>query len=173
MKPVTVCLLFLATLAFGKKVTVENSCPSGAVAELGPKPFRIYNDVFCFLFTTTSQAVYADAEKACSAHNGTLAMPKTNAINLFLEKSIDELGIDEPLWVGIDDRKTEGQFVYADGTKVDWDNFNLFTNPAFQWFQDCVAIDNRYGLWNRYRCTNTLVTNAYRPFICQYEIEKK
>ena len=157
--------------AYCKTISVENSCPSGAVAELGPEPFRIYNDTFCFLFSTTSKAVYADAEKSCSAHNGTLAMPKTLAINHFFYYAINELGFDEPLWIGIDNRKTWGQFVYADGTELDWNCFNPLIIPFVHWFQNCAAIDNIYGLWNRYRCTDTLVTNAKRPFICQYKIE--
>lgn len=166
------CLAFVVSSAFSRDITVENSCPEGAVAELGPEPFRIYRDTYCFVFTTKARQQYHEAESSCKAHNGSLAMPKTDALNVFLEDAVDELGIDQPLWIGIDDRESEGNFVYADGTPVDWDNFNQFRNPLMAHSQDCVALDNRFGLWNVYRCEPTLFnSDVYRPFICQYKIQ--
>ena len=150
-------------------LTVEQACPEGAVNELGPGMFRVYKDQFCFAFAKNSNSNYPDAEKACDYHDGTLAMPKNDFINNFLEDAMSELGFTEPAWIGI--KEVDGKFVYADGTFPVMDNFTPLSNPLFGAFQDCVAIDHQYGLWGKWRCTNFVLTNAYKPYICQYKVE--
>ena len=147
--------------------SVSKSCPTDA-APKNLDAFRIYKN-YCYLFNT-KRMVYADAEKFCKKHKGTLAMPKEYAENSFYMDAIDELGIEDPLWIGISDRDTEGEFVYADGTEVTLKKFNFIVNPILVEVQDCVALEPSSSLWHRYRCTSTLVTSARRPFICQFDI---
>ena len=114
--------------------------------------------------------IYSEAETFCQRHHGDLVMPKSAALNSQILDTMDDLQIFEPTWIGISDRKAEGEFLYADSAKVTLRNFNPFVNPALVDVQDCVALDPDTALWNVYRCDNTWVSSARRPFVCQYKI---
>ncbi|GFS15293.1 collectin-11 [Elysia marginata] len=148
-----------------------SSCPSDVVANFDSDNLKTYKNKFCYMLVGNQELDYKDAETFCANNGGgTLFMPRTATQNSLILNLMDDAGVDRPAWIGISDRETEGDFVYADGSELELNAFNVFVNPIFAYVQDCVALDPSTGLWNKYRCANTFLSNARRPFVCQYSI---
>ena len=142
------------------------SCPYLSIKVREFDYLWVYKD-HCYLFSPIKFR-YPLAEKYCKNMTGTLAMPKTEDENSEYIKALEEFKIKEPAWIGISDRAKEGEFVYADGSKLKINKFNTRINPLLGFLQDCVAFDPSSGLWHRYMCDSTPLTSARRPFICQF-----
>ena len=120
---------------------------------------------------------YADAQNRCQTEGQSLAMPKSEAEHqaMLLAKPQD---FEKWIWLGMDDIVKEGEWVFNDGTKLNWpddgsgdtwarwvdgnpDNWNA--SGRYPEGEDCVKVAT-FGTsneWNDASCT------GMNSFACQ------
>ncbi|CAM9984519.1 unnamed protein product, partial [Heterosigma akashiwo] len=97
-----------------------------------------------------------DAESACEAAGGMLASITSDEI----DEEIVELTGGTPAWIGLNDESTEGTYVWADGTLVDYTNWNSGEPNDWGFSEDCVEMTSSGG-WNDQPCSST------QGYVCQ------
>ncbi len=114
-----------------------------------------------YLFCTAAPLDYDDAREFCLGRGGDLVVIRTPEENDYL-KVIS----DEPLWIGLDDRETEGEFVWVDGTELTWSDWREGEPNNSGGNEDCAGFfgegDDRG--WNDFPC------DGQRGFICADEV---
>ncbi|GFR85022.1 collectin-11 [Elysia marginata] len=174
------CLLVASSNAQGGSKptpTIQNTCPPGVISTVNEFYLQVVNET-CFNFVVYDRKVYRDASQACKRNGGTLALPKTEDLNDYLaDKAYSHYGIDDEVWIGLNDMKDEHHFVWEDQDELDWENFAIHHGLNNRWIfkhiQDCVALDPYDGGWYDYPCDKGLVSSALdsapkKMFICQY-----
>ncbi|KAI8486382.1 Sushi, von Willebrand factor type A, EGF and pentraxin, partial [Branchiostoma belcheri] len=123
-----------------------------------------YTETFngkCYRFSTVRET-FNSAQEICGYDGGRLATIEESETNDFiLQKIRDELALDS-VWIGLNDRQEEGNYVWSDGMEAstgytDWyphqpDNYR---GPG----EDCVEI--RPSGWNDRNCAEKL------RFVCE------
>ncbi|GFR89697.1 C-type lectin domain family 11 member A [Elysia marginata] len=169
-----IALLIFASPAFCANRTVENSCPSNQVRDVGKRNFAILGNT-CYMFYRKDRVNYEIARQRCQKDNGDLAMPKTKDINDFLLKEMKRINQFSAMWIGMNDLDTEGKYYWEDGTKVRaWGNMAIgrliggfFSGQR----EDCIALDPGDGKWHDYRCPSQWSLRDHTlDYICQYPI---
>ncbi|GFR65313.1 macrophage mannose receptor 1 [Elysia marginata] len=158
--------------------TVANTCPP-ALVTIANSHYLQVREESCFHFVFNKPEIYSNANKMCEKHGGTLAMPKTQALNDYLADQLyHHYHQYRKAWIGLHDLKREGTFVWEDGTELDWSNFAKGQGPRNTWlargFEDCIALDpNDQGRWHDFQCDHNLLSWLSKPdprkiYICQY-----
>ncbi|GFR73899.1 C-type lectin domain family 11 member A [Elysia marginata] len=177
---VAASLLLFHSASGAQNSTVKSLCPLDVVKDVGEsKYFSVAYDT-CFLFATSIKVTYDKAVANCKDLGGKIVMPKTMYVNDFLLSEIERLPSSDqgsPFWIGMTDRKNEGNMVWEDGTAVK-DLSNLVTGAGgvlgsvWGHGEDCVALDPRDGKWHDYRCLKSglVAKNSKLPYICQFPV---
>ncbi|XP_019625813.1 PREDICTED: LOW QUALITY PROTEIN: sushi, von Willebrand factor type A, EGF and pentraxin domain-containing protein 1-like [Branchiostoma belcheri] len=121
-------------------------CPTGhiqqddkcvAIIEC-PLGSRLFRDT-CYLVSNTT-ATYRAAGETCRQHGGLLAMVKDKDTQDFIMENYS----GKDMWIGLDDRLTEGEFLWADGSSLDSFTYWTYGEPndggARIRSQDCVHL---------------------------------
>ncbi len=91
----------------------------------------------------------------------TLFDPETNEL---VRNAATDAGLAE-VWIGLSDLTLEGEFVWVDGSRMTFDNFNDGQPDDFKMAEDCVEMEPAgpvSGLWNDIPCDLPLTA-----FICE------
>ena len=102
---------------------------------------------------------WEEAHWTCVSHNADLASITSLAENSFLSNLA---GAVTPIWIGANDRETEGTFTWSDGTPMDLANITgIQTKPDdVNESQDCVTMLDATQ-WEEDHC------NSKHAFICK------
>ncbi|XP_078669846.1 zonadhesin-like [Branchiostoma floridae x Branchiostoma belcheri] len=133
-------------------------CPEGYI-----KPSYSKEMFFCYRFER-QHVSYRDAETSCRADGGRLVTIRDFQTQLWVAMHI-VLHIRESMWIGIDDRETDGRLVWSDGVPYNrrdysrWDRHVVNTED-----NDCAYMcrPEKYR-WRLGWC------EAERPYICEYD----
>ncbi|KAM7379548.1 hypothetical protein PAMP_005094 [Pampus punctatissimus] len=107
-------------------------------------PWIPYNG-HCFHLQQT-QKTWSDAQRACLSEGGNLVSIRNLEDQSFVISQLGYASTNE-LWIGLNDRKTEGLFEWSDHSTVSFTSWE-FGNPAvFTDLEDCVLIRGENGDW--------------------------
>lgn len=105
---------------------------------------------------------HAAAALSCRARGRTLATVDTRAQSKALYKLAKKRNDDQVWWIGLDDRETEGEFRWADGTPVGKPVWGKGEPDVHRCGEDCVGLRrDGSGKWRDLHCA------SLRPFICR------
>lgn len=111
---------------------------------------------------------YADAQQACAALGGHLAVSSSQAENNLINSikpTIDEAGGQVGAWLGGDDLAAEGSFTWLTGEPFSftyWRNGAPNDDAGGGVPEDCITMDlDNDGPWNDRAC------DALIPYICE------
>ncbi|RUS80279.1 hypothetical protein EGW08_011963, partial [Elysia chlorotica] len=101
-------VLAFAVTAATEPETIDSTCPFGLRSTVDTYYLQPY-DGSCFYFVLHNKKQYSDANRHCIKHGGTLALPKTEALNRFIEdKLLNFYGKSSDVWIGLHDKRKEG-----------------------------------------------------------------
>ncbi|MEQ2266141.1 hypothetical protein XENORESO_019167, partial [Xenotaenia resolanae] len=103
----------------------------------------------CFHLSPTKKS-WSDAQLACRKEGGDLASIRNMEDQSFVISQLGYAPTDE-LWIGLNDKKTEGLFDWTDHTTVTFTSWE-FGRPAVATDQDCVLIRGESGNWAERDC---------------------
>ncbi|CAH1238529.1 CD209 [Branchiostoma lanceolatum] len=81
-----------------------------------PYGYKKYREVCYKVFDI--EKTFSESAATCLADGGTLAMPRDTGINTFLFSLIKAVDTSKNFWFGLDDKKQEGEWEWADGTAL-------------------------------------------------------
>ncbi|XP_078689107.1 uncharacterized protein LOC144920657 [Branchiostoma floridae x Branchiostoma belcheri] len=100
-----------------------------------------------------SQTDHSWRVKACMNDDGFLAMPKDAATNAFLVQLKNAVQTGSNVYIGLDDRTTEGQWLFADGTRLG--SYNNWKQGEPNNGGDCVVLlPGADGKWDDTGCSS-------------------
>ncbi|XP_038573591.1 macrophage mannose receptor 1-like [Micropterus salmoides] len=107
-------------------------------------PWTPYNG-HCFHLSRT-QKTWSDAQRQCRNDGGDLVSIRNVEDQSFVISQLGYASADE-LWIGLNDRKTEGLFDWSDHTTVSFTSWE-FGKPSGPFeIKDCVLISGENGNW--------------------------
>ncbi|XP_041804638.1 macrophage mannose receptor 1-like [Chelmon rostratus] len=124
----------------------EGAVPPTEDVETGfcSRPWIPYNG-HCFYLNRT-QKTWPDAQRECRKKGGDLVSIRNVEDQSFVISQLGYASTDE-LWIGLNDRKTEGLFDWTDHSTVSFTSWE-FGEPAVSTDQeDCVLIRGENGNW--------------------------
>uniref|UniRef100_A0A8C5DSC2 C-type lectin domain containing 11A n=1 Tax=Gouania willdenowi TaxID=441366 RepID=A0A8C5DSC2_GOUWI len=128
---------------------ILHSCQKGL--RLGYKCYLVYNNL----------ADYAGASRKCMERGGRMAMPRDRREQEALAdyvKSFFSPG-NWPVWLGVNDLRSEGAYVFDDGTRVSyfqWRKHFLSSQPDGGRRENCVAMSSDDGDCGQNLCPDCL-----------------
>uniref|UniRef100_A0A7N5ZZC2 Mannose receptor, C type 1b n=1 Tax=Anabas testudineus TaxID=64144 RepID=A0A7N5ZZC2_ANATE len=143
---------------------IDGAPPTPPQIEQGfcPSPWIPYNG-HCFYLIRTSKT-WSDAQKACRKEHGDLVSIRNVEDQSFVISQLG-YGIDE-LWIGLNDRKTEGLFDWSDQTTtVSFTSWESGNPDVLNDVEDCVLIRGENGNWADRSC------NEKHGYICMKQSE--
>jgi hypothetical protein len=87
-----------------------------------------------------------DAKSACEEEDAHLLVENDASERDFVQATVS------PGWIGLSDQGSEGEFVWIDGTALDFTAWNAGEPNEANAGEDCVT---DFGGWNDDACTNT------------------
>lgn len=126
--------------------------------KLGYKCYLVYN----------SLADYAGASRKCLERGGRLAMPRDRKEQEALADYIKDFFKpgNWPVWLGINDLRSEGLYLFDDGTRVSyfqWRKHFLSSQPDGGKRENCVAMSSDDGDWWDQYCDRTM------NYVCEFD----
>ncbi|XP_062993744.1 C-type lectin domain family 11 member A [Elgaria multicarinata webbii] len=122
----------------------------------------------CFLIFKDFE-VYDTAQKLCEARGGQLAMPadatELGVLRRYLHAAFQPH--NWPAWVGINDRRSDGLWLFENGHRVsvfDWYRDHLVTQPNGGARENCVSLSSDDGKWWDNDCERRMY------YICEYRL---
>ncbi|XP_041658949.1 macrophage mannose receptor 1-like [Cheilinus undulatus] len=114
-----------------------------------PRPWTPYNG-HCFYLNRTRKT-WPDAQRDCRNRGGDLVSIQNVEDQSFV---ISQLGIasSDELWIGLNDRKTEGLFEWADHSTVRFIRWEVGKPAVSTDIKDCVVIRGETGSWADRAC---------------------
>ncbi|XP_071348972.1 macrophage mannose receptor 1-like [Trachinotus anak] len=107
-------------------------------------PWIPYNG-HCFYLNRT-QKTWSDAQKVCRKEGGDLVSIRNVEDQSFVISQLGFASTDE-LWIGLNDRKTEGLFDWIDHATVSFTSWEFGKPAVFTDQEDCVLIRGENGNW--------------------------
>lgn len=134
--------------------------------DLGCQPGSYRHGNFCYT-VWPAEVTYFDAEVLCGTGGGILAPVRDEETQKFLLRLHMRMFLQN-YWFGLDDRKKEGDWIYADNTSISTYNRWYHHQPDDHLkVQDCGYMWMRRNLkWDDGQCT------AKFPYICEYNVDK-
>uniref|UniRef100_A0A8C7XNX2 C-type lectin domain-containing protein n=1 Tax=Oryzias sinensis TaxID=183150 RepID=A0A8C7XNX2_9TELE len=136
-----------------------------SVSEYHCDPGYLLYGNYCYHLESEDVKSWQDAEDHCSRQQGHLASIHSQEELSFLTGEKRSRPTSGRAWVGLNDIKSENQFVYTDGTPADFLPWALGQPDNWQDNEDCVHLRGHNhaqpGLFNDDFCTST------REFICK------
>jgi len=129
-------------LCKAEATVAQAPCPEGAY---------LYQNSACFWLDRNQTYTWHDALSACSERGLHLA-----SVHSQLEQDfIWGLSYGKHLWIGVNDLASEGNFVWSDGSAVDYTNWRS-GQPDGDDSWNCGHMESGYdGEWADYTCSNT------------------
>nr|XP_057932133.1 galactose-specific lectin nattectin-like [Doryrhamphus excisus] len=120
----------------------------------------------CFFFQNVVVNFYT-AETICNILGGNLASIHSNLENEVIRQVILQgAGFTRHTWIGFSDAIQEGNFVWTDGSEVDYTDWENGRPNNRNGNQHCAVVNfNNVDNWNDIRCRQR------RPFICAKELK--
>ncbi|XP_039672406.1 macrophage mannose receptor 1-like [Perca fluviatilis] len=112
-------------------------------------PWIPYNG-HCFHLQRT-QKTWSDAKKACRKEGGDLVSIRNVEDQSFVISQLGYASTDE-LWIGLNDKKTEGLFDWSDHSTVSFTRWEFGKPAVFTDQEDCVLIRGENGNWADRTC---------------------
>uniref|UniRef100_A0AAQ6IHY3 Mannose receptor, C type 1b n=1 Tax=Anabas testudineus TaxID=64144 RepID=A0AAQ6IHY3_ANATE len=133
-----------------------------APAETGfcSRPWIPYNG-HCFHLDRT-QKTWSDAQKACRKEGGDLVSMHNVEDQSFVISQLGYASTDE-LWIGLNDKKTEGLFDWSDHSTVSFTSWEYGKPGVGTDIKDCILIRGENGNWDDHAC------DEKHGFICMKE----
>ncbi|XP_070843355.1 C-type lectin domain family 11 member A [Chaetodon trifascialis] len=125
---------------------------------VGYKCYLVYN----------SYEDYAGASRKCLERGGRMAMPRDRKEQEALAdyvRSFFHPG-NWPIWLGINDLRSEGMYLFDDGTRVSyfqWRKHFLSSQPDGGRRENCVAMSSDDGDWWDHYCDRTM------NYLCEFD----
>ncbi len=117
------------------------------------------SETSCFLLVDEAIG-WAEALGACEAWGGSLATVTSPEE----EATVDAARGEVAIWIGYNDRGTEGTYTWASGETSDHTNWNLAAaQPTNADTEDCVAKLAGAGTWFDLQCTDLYAYLCERP----------
>ncbi|GFO12132.1 collectin-11 [Plakobranchus ocellatus] len=165
--------------------TVADTCPDDVI-KTNTSRLKMYNgECYKFFIDSGSEKQYWEAQEECEKNKGNLAMPKTETLNQFLVDSLLAYGVQDEVFIGLDDMKEEKNFRWADGSKLMVPGFYENFAPQAGIFRkdgsrnsNCVVLDPLTNTWKDLDCRRGMLQRMFgfknqRLFVCEYEGDKK
>ncbi|XP_078511423.1 C-type lectin domain family 11 member A [Lissotriton helveticus] len=110
---------------------------------------------------------YNTAQTLCHSRGGNLAMPTDQEEYAALAKYIHDTlyPFNWPVWIGINDQRSEGMYLYQSGHRVsffNWFKDHLGTQPNGGALENCVSVSSDDGKWWDNDCTRRMY------YVCEY-----
>ncbi|KAM4704252.1 C-type lectin domain family 11 member A [Rhinophrynus dorsalis] len=110
---------------------------------------------------------YATAQQLCHNRGGNLAMPIDELEHAALAKYVHDafFPFNWPVWIGINDLRAEGLYLYENGHRVsffNWYKDNLVAQPNGRTLENCVSITSDDGKWWDNDCSRRMY------YVCEY-----
>ncbi|XP_028280920.1 galactose-specific lectin nattectin-like [Parambassis ranga] len=152
-----VCLCWISSLLTGcMSASIDVPVP-------GCPPGWTQFQARCFSFQNRQEAM-ADAESICLSLGGNLASIHSITDNMFLRELVHTAsGSYSAAWVGGHDGVKEGQWMWTDGSKFDYQIWGQ-GEPNNVGEEDCLHINFRGEYWNDGQC------HWRFPFICAKDL---
>ncbi|GFR73149.1 versican core protein [Elysia marginata] len=129
----------------------------------------------CYELITNSKKTYNEASNVCRSYGGALASVTSWEVEYSIGGVLRDLQHYQDIWIGLNDKNTEGYYVWEDGSSYDYSHWAANQGPSnsFPDSEDCVAMDFT-GEWHDYRCYQWgfMFARNIPPrlgFVCQYE----
>ncbi|XP_075461882.1 C-type lectin domain family 11 member A [Ascaphus truei] len=110
---------------------------------------------------------YATAQQLCHTRGGNLAMPIDQQEYAALAQYIHDsfYPFNWPIWIGINDQRSDGMYLYENGHRVsffNWYKDPLVTQPNGGILENCVSVSSDDGKWWDNDCSRRMY------FVCEY-----
>ncbi|KAJ1131933.1 hypothetical protein NDU88_010263 [Pleurodeles waltl] len=110
---------------------------------------------------------YSSAQTLCHSRGGNLAMPTDQEEYAALAKYIHDTlyPFNWPVWIGINDQRSEGMYLYESGHRVsffNWFKDHLVTQPNGGALENCVSVSSDDGKWWDNDCSRRMY------YVCEY-----
>ena len=109
-----------------------------------------------FVFTHGSPKIeksWEEARKYCQNLGGDLASITDQSEHQRILDHIAKNGIDEPLWIGANDKKSEGSFEWSDGRRFSFSHWNSGEPNNYGGGEECVLLlPSKDRRWNDNGC---------------------
>ena len=109
-------------------------------------------DGFAYWFCTDNRD-WSPSQNDCQAKGGNLASIHDMAENDFIASTMVSLGINGRMWMGMNDRDSEGNYAWLDGTPFDYSWINCSTARPSQGNEDCGNFSSSAGCWDDDDCS--------------------
>uniref|UniRef100_H2LFZ0 C-type lectin domain-containing protein n=2 Tax=Oryzias latipes TaxID=8090 RepID=H2LFZ0_ORYLA len=115
----------------------------------------------CYKYVATPMT-WGNAELHCVSQNANLVSVHSVEEEAFVKMLIQNFDPAEaPTWIGLSDAQEEGGWLWSDGTKVDFQAWDL-AQPDNQKIENCGHTNHGINKkWNDYPCTHTY------SFVCK------
>ncbi|KAJ8045581.1 Low affinity immunoglobulin epsilon Fc receptor [Holothuria leucospilota] len=134
---------------------------------LCPRPW-IHYERHCYWFVGKPNTFFP-AEAFCNEKSDEFGESHLVSIHddeerLFVAENCLRLWETAAIWIGLNDIEEEGNFVWTDGSPVNFTNFNKNEPNNVNGVEHCIHLveSTKYGIWNDGPCT----TNLYF-FVCK------
>ncbi|XP_053307779.1 C-type lectin domain family 11 member A [Spea bombifrons] len=110
---------------------------------------------------------HAAAQQLCHDRGGNLAMPIDQQEYTALAQYVHDAfyPFNWPIWIGINDLRSEGMYLYENGHRVsffNWYKDHLVTQPNGGTQENCVSITSHDGKWWDNDCSRRMY------YVCEY-----
>ncbi|MEE6488707.1 hypothetical protein FKM82_015326 [Ascaphus truei] len=112
-----------------------------------------------FYATKEKEGDYSTAQATCERDGGTLATPLNSAENDIIHQFAK--AASRSIFMGIDDKKQEGVFVYLNGKRITYSNWRP-NEPNGQKSENCAEISQTESKWNDRSC------DAKNIIVCEF-----
>ena len=112
----------------------------------------------CYLFNVhnAQAASWDNAKKACTAFKGAeLISILSPQEQLYIEKRLKDMKVTNDIWIGLNDRKSEGLYTWTDRSVVSYKNWAYMepSNGFLAAYKNCVTLNANSGTWETSYCS--------------------
>lgn len=112
----------------------------------------------CFIVPKATLNVY-EARAYCNIYDSELASIHSAEENSFVTSLANTIGSDSYFWLGGSDWKSEGNWIWTDGSA--WDYEAWYSGEGFSGLDDCVGLKPSYNGWFDLVCSTVV------HFVCR------